>query len=221
MSTRTLGLPEPLHTYLRSISIREHLILQEIRLEASSYPQGHMQIAPEQAQLLMLLVQLIQARRTLEIGVFMGYSALAVALALPADGQIVACEISAVYGQIAQGYWRKAGVETKIDLRIKPALETLDELLASGQDKTIDFALIDGDKRGMETYYERCLSLVRPGGLIAIDNVLWYGRVADPEQQDERTLAIRQFNHKLFQDPRVDISLLPIGDGMTLARVKP
>ena len=166
-----------------------------------------------------LLVQLIGAKKTLEIGVYTGYSALAVALALPPDGQIVACDISEEYTAIARRYWQLAGVAHKIDLHIAPALETLNQLLKD-QAQTFDFAFIDADKSNYEHYYERALQLVRSGGLIAIDNVLWSGRVADPQVQDNRTQAIRALNHKLHQDQRVTISLVPIADGLTLARKK-
>ncbi len=176
-----------------------------------------MQIAPEQGQFMALLIQLIGATKTLEIGVFTGYSSLCVALALPPTGKIVACDVSEEYTAIARRYWQKAGVTDKIDLRLAPALETLDQLLASGQAETFDFAFIDADKENYDHYYERSLQLVRPGGLIAIDNVLWFGQVADPQVQDNNTLALRALNDKLHHDERVTLSLVPIGDGLTLA----
>lgn len=176
-----------------------------------------MQISPEQGQLMALLVQLMGAKKTLELGVFTGYSALAVALALPADGQVIACDVSADYTAIAQRYWQMAGVAHKIDLRLGPALETLDQLRVEGHVESFDFAFIDADKRNYDSYYEKSLQLVRPGGLIAIDNVLWSGRVADPTVQDNRTQRIRALNEKIYQDPRVSLSLLPIADGLTLA----
>ena len=164
-----------------------------------------------------LLVQLLSARKTLEVGVFTGYSALCVALALPEEGKVVACDISEEYTAIARQFWQEAGVADKIDLRIAPALETLDHLLAEGQANSFDFAFIDADKSNYGNYYERSLQLVRPGGLIAIDNVLWSGRVADPQVDDNRTAAIRAFNQHLHQDQRVSLSLVPIADGLTLA----
>jgi predicted O-methyltransferase YrrM len=176
-----------------------------------------MQISPEQGQFMALLVKLIGAKKTLEIGVFTGYSSLVVALALPADGKIVACDVSEEYTNIARRYWQQAGVEDKIDLHIAPALETLDHLLAAGEAGTFDFAFIDADKGNYENYYERSLQLIRPGGLIAIDNVLWSGKVADTEIQDNQTNKIRAVNRKLHQDSRITLSLVPIADGLTLA----
>jgi caffeoyl-CoA O-methyltransferase len=176
-----------------------------------------MQISPEQGQFMRLLIQLIGAKKTLEVGVFTGYSSLSVALALPADGKIIACDVSEEFTAIARRYWQEARVAEKIDLRLAPALETLDELLATGQAKTFDFAFIDADKENYDAYYERSLQLIRPGGLIAIDNVLWSGRIADPHIQDESTQAIRALNQKLRNDERVTLSLIPIGDGLTLA----
>ena len=218
MLNQSLGIDPQLYHYLQSVSLREPDILTQLRQETAKHPMGSMQIAPEQGQFMALLVQLIGAKKTLEVGVYTGYSALAVALALPADGQIVACDINEEYTAIARRYWQLAGVAHKIDLRIAPALTTLNQLLAQAQ--TFDFAFIDADKSNYEHYYERALQLVRPGGLIAIDNVLWSGRVADPQVQDNRTQAIRALNHKLHQDQRVTISLVPIADGLTLARKK-
>lgn len=217
MSNKTLELSDRLVEYLQSVSLRESAILTELRQETSHHPMSTMQIAPEQGQFMALLVQLMGARKTLEIGVFTGYSALVVALALPADGQVVACDVSEEFTAIARRYWEKAGVTNKIDLRLAPALETLDQMLASGQANTFDFAFIDADKSNYDNYYERALQLVRPGGLIAIDNVLWSGAVADPQIQDTRTNAIRALNQKLHEDERVTLSLLPIADGLTLA----
>ena len=218
MTTRTLGLPANLYDYLLEISIREREILTQLRQQTAQHPVGRMQIAPEQGQFMALLVQLIGAKKTLEVGVFTGYSSLIVALALPADGKVVACDISAEFTSIAQSYWQQAQVADKIDLHLAPALETLDKLLAAGEGETFDFAFIDADKSNYDNYYERSLQLIRPGGLIAIDNVLWSGRVADPAVQDNRTKKIRAFNEKLFQDQRISLSLVPIGDGLTLAR---
>ncbi|MGA7933958.1 MAG: class I SAM-dependent methyltransferase [Kovacikia sp.] len=216
MTQQTLGLDARLYDYLLSISLREPEILTQLRRETAQTPPGRMQIAPEQGQFMALLVQLIGAQKTLEVGVFTGYSALAVALALPPDGKIIACEVSQEYTAIARRYWQQAGVSDKIDLRIAPALETLDQLLSTGQAGTFDFVFIDADKSNYENYYELALQLVRSGGLIAIDNVLWSGRVADSTVQDKRTNKIRLFNQTLHQDGRVGLSLVPIGDGLTL-----
>lgn len=164
-----------------------------------------------------LLVRLMNAKKTLDIGVFTGYSALSVALALPEDGKIVACDVNEKDCVIARSYWQKANVAHKIDLRIAPALDTLDSLIADGEFGTFDFAFIDADKSNYDSYYEKSLQLIRPGGLIAIDNVLWYGRVADPKMQDKRTKRIRALNEKVRDDKRVIMSLLPIGDGLLLA----
>lgn len=217
MSKQTIGLDDRLYNYLLSVSLREPEILRQLRQETNNHPQAIMQISPEQSQFMALLVQLVGAKKTLEVGVFTGYSSLSVALALPPDGKIIACDVSEEYTAIARRYWQKAGVADKIDLRIAPALETLDRLLADGQAETFDFAFIDADKVNYEGYYERSLQLVRPGGLIAIDNVLWGGKVADSQFQDSSTLAIRALNQKLHHDERVTLSLVPIADGVTLA----
>lgn len=216
MSNKTLGLDDRLHNYLLSVSLREPAVLAQLRQETAQQPMSQMQIAPEQGQFMALLVQLMGAKKTLEVGVFTGYSSLVVALALPPDGQLIACDVSQEYTAIARRYWQQAGVSHKIDLRLAPALETLDDLLAEGQANTFDFAFIDADKSNYDNYYERALQLLRSGGLIAIDNVLWSGRVADPDVQDNRTQQIRQLNQKLRQDERVTISLVPIADGLTL-----
>ena len=218
MLKKTVGLDSPLYDYLLSVSLREPEILLQLREETASLPNARMQIAPEQGQFMALLVQLLGATKTLEIGVFTGYSSLCVALALPPNGKIVACDVSEEYTAVARSYWEAAGVAHKIDLRVAPALETLDELLAAGQAETFDFSFIDADKGNYEGYYERSLQLVRPGGLIAVDNVLWSGRVADPQNQDSSTKTIRAFNEKLHHDERVTLSLVPIADGLTLAR---
>jgi predicted O-methyltransferase YrrM len=217
MPNKNLGLSDSLADYLRSVSLREPEILTKLRQETASQPMSQMQIAPEQGQFMALLVQLIGAKKTLEVGVFTGYSSLAVALALPADGRIIACDVSEEYTSIARRYWQAAGVAEKIELCIAPALDTLDHLLATGQEGTFDFAFIDADKGNYDGYYERSLQLVRTGGLIAIDNVLWSGKVADDEIQDNQTCKIRQLNQKLHDDPRVQISMVPIADGLTLA----
>ena len=217
MSKQTIGLDDRLYNYLLSVSLREPEILRQLRQETNNHPQAIMQISPEQSQFMALLVQLVGAKKTLEVGVFTGYSSLSVALALPPDGKIIACDVSEEYTAIARRYWQKAGVADKIDLRIAPALETLDRLLADGQAQTFDFAFIDADKVNYEGYYERSLQLVRPGGLIAIDNVLWGGKVADSQFQNSSTLAIRALNQKLHHDERIILSLVPIADGLTLA----
>jgi caffeoyl-CoA O-methyltransferase len=177
-----------------------------------------MQIAPEQGQFMQLLVELIGAKKTLEVGVFTGYSSLAVALALPPDGKVIACDISEQFTSIAREYWKEAGVANKIELNLAPAVKTLERLVAEGQQGTFDFAFIDADKANYDRYYESSLVLLRRGGLIAIDNVLWHSRVIDPSTNDEDTIAIRAINEKLHTDERVTLSLIPIGDGLTLAR---
>ncbi|MEG4085337.1 class I SAM-dependent methyltransferase [Microcoleus sp. POL10_C6] len=217
MANSTLGLEPQLYDYLLSISLREPDILASLREETAKHPMAQMQIAPEQGQFMELMVQLMGATKTLEIGVFTGYSSLCVALALPSNGQIIACDVSEEYTAIARRYWEAAGVANKISLQLGPAINTLDKLIAEGQAGTFDFAFIDADKENYEAYFERSLQLVRNGGLIVIDNVLWSGRVADPQVQDESTLAIRTFNDKLRNDPRVTLSVVPIADGLTLA----
>lgn len=217
MSDRTLNLDDALYQYLLDVSLREHPVLTELRAVTHQHPLARMQISPEQGQFMALLVKLIGARRALEIGVFTGYSALAVALALPQDGCIVACDVSQEYTDVARIYWDKAGVAAKIDLRLAPAIDTLDRLIAAGETGRFDFAFIDADKTSYDAYYERCLTLLRQGGLIAIDNVLWGGRVAHPAEDDD-TAAIQTLNRKLQGDARIDLSMLPISDGLTLAR---
>ncbi|MBD2069477.1 class I SAM-dependent methyltransferase [Leptolyngbya sp. FACHB-671] len=221
MTNKSLNLGDRLYDYLLAVSLREPEILLKLREETARHPMSQMQIAPEQGQFMALLVQLMGATKTLEVGVFTGYSALSVALALPENGQVVACDVSEEFTAIARRYWEMAGVADRIDLRIAPAVETLDQLLAEGQAKTFDFAFIDADKSNYETYYERALQLVRPGGLILIDNVLWSGRVADGQVQDTRTEAIRAFNRKLHEDQRVTLSMVAIADGLTLALKRP
>src|SRR4029079_8520347 len=193
-------------------------VLKALRDETREHPRAGMQISPEQGQLMQLLVQLMQARKYLEIGVFTGYSSLAVALALPADGRIVACDVSEEWTAIARRYWKKAGVEKKIDLRLGPALVTLDGLIAAGESGLYDFAFIDADKGNYLGYYERCLKLVRTGGIIASDNALWSGEVANPANQKPDTVSLREYNERLHRDERIDLALLAIGDGLTLAR---
>jgi predicted O-methyltransferase YrrM len=218
MSARTLNIDARLYDYLLTVSVREPRALTDLREETSRLPNADMQISPEQGQLLRLLVELIGARRCLEVGVFTGYSSTCVALALPEGGKLVACDVSAEYTAIARRHWRVAGVEDRIDLRLAPALATLDALIAAGDGGSFDFAFIDADKENYAGYYERCLELLRPGGLLAIDNVLWAGSVADPSNQTASTRAIRALNQRLHADERVTISLVPIGDGLFLAR---
>ena len=218
MSARTLGLDPKLYDYLLAVSVREPPVLAALREETSKLPGAGMQISPEQGQFMRLLIELLGAQRTLEVGVYTGYSSICVALALPEDGQLVACDVSAEYTAIARRYWQQAGVEGRIRLELGPALETLDRLVASGAGGSFDFAFIDADKDNYLAYYERALILLRRGGLIAIDNVLWGGSVADPEDQKPSTLAIRALNARLRDDERVSASLVPIGDGLFLAR---
>jgi caffeoyl-CoA O-methyltransferase len=218
MSNRTIALTDPLYEYLLSASLREHPLLAELRAEAATRPEVQLQIAPEQGQFMALLVRLLGARRCLEIGVFTGYSSLVTALALPDDGRIVACDVSEEWTAIARDYWRRAGVEHKVELRLAPALDTLDTLLADGGAGTFDFAFLDADKKNDPAYYERMYPLLRSGGLLAIDNTLWSGRLLDPRERDPETQSIRRLNEQLLGDTRVDLSLLPLGDGLTLVR---
>lgn len=216
---RTIQLTDRLYNYILSVSLREPEVLQRLRQETAQLPMAMMQIAPDQGQFIALLVKLINAKRTLELGVFTGYSALWVALALPEDGQVVACDHNSEWTAIAQRYWQEAGVAHKIDLRLAPALETLETLMQSGQAGTFDFAFIDADKRNYPHYYEHCLTLLKPGGLIAIDNVLRKGSVLNERfLQDKATQTIDELNQQLTQDERVDLSLVTIGDGLTLLR---
>jgi predicted O-methyltransferase YrrM len=218
VSNKTISVDAALYDYLLAVSLREAPVLRRLRDRTLRLPQAHMQISPEQGQFLALLVRLTGARRILEIGTFTGYSALAMALALPEEGGIVACDISEDWTRIAREAWVEAGVGERIDLRLAPALETLDALLAAGEAGRFDFAFIDADKENYQAYYERSLALVRGGGLIAVDNVLWNGSVIDPAKTDPDTEAIRAFNAALAADARIDLSLVPIGDGLTLAR---
>jgi predicted O-methyltransferase YrrM len=220
LSRTVTPVTETLADYVRAVTLREPEVLRRLRDETSVLPRAQMQIPPEQGQFMSLLMRLLGARKTIELGVFTGYSTLSVALALPADGRIVACDVSEEYTSIARRYWKEAGVADKIDLRLAPGLETLDALLAAGEAGTFDFAFIDADKANYQNYYDRALQLVRRGGVIAIDNVLWHERVIDPAIDDEDTVAIRAFNQRLHADERVWISMVTIGDGLTLAMKK-
>ncbi|GMV58874.1 MAG: O-methyltransferase [Betaproteobacteria bacterium] len=217
MTRQTLPLDDSLYEYLLANSLREHPELAALREATRTHPRASMQIAPEQGQLMALLVKLLGARRTIEIGVFTGYSALAVALALPDDGRILACDISDEYTRVAREYWQRAGVAHKIELVLAPAAQTLAARIAAGEAGTYDFAFIDADKTGYDGYYEQCLQLLRAGGLIAIDNVLRGGAVARPADSDD-TRALQALNAKLHRDERIDLALAPIADGLTLAR---
>ena len=218
MSNRTIPITDALYDYLVRVTVREPELLVRLRRETASMRGSGMQIAPEQGQLMTLLVELIGARRALEIGTYTGYSSLCVAAALPDDGRLIACDVSDEYTQVARRYWQEAKVAHKIELRLAPALQTLDALLAEGAAESFDFAFIDADKEGYDAYYERSLRLLRRGGLIAVDNALWDGSVADPSIDDAGTRAIRALNQKVAGDARVTMSLVPIGDGLLLAR---
>jgi predicted O-methyltransferase YrrM len=217
VSNKTFTMSDTLTAYMQKVSLREPDVLTRLREETSQQSMAMMQIAPEQGQFMQLLVKALGIRRAIEVGVFTGYSALCVALAMPDDGRIVACDVSTEWTDIARRYWKDAGVDHKIELRIAPAVETLDTLIGEQLENKFDFAFIDADKAGYKDYYERALVLIRPGVLIAIDNTLWNGNVADESNQTESTQAIRDLNRHIHADERVDISLLPIGDGLTLA----
>lgn len=217
MSTKSFFLDDRLYEYLLSVSLRDDPVARRLREETAVLPQSNMQIAPEQAQFLALIVHLIGARRTLDVGVFTGYSSLAVARALPPDGRVLALDVNEEWTSIARRYWDEAGVSKKVDLRLAPALETLDALIEAEGAGGFDFAFIDADKENYRQYYERCLTLLRPGGVVAVDNVLWSGSVADPSDNDPDTESIRAFNRALHDDERVHLSLIPIADGLTLA----
>ena len=206
--------------YIRAVTLRELPLLARLRDETASNPQAGMQVSPEQGQFLAFLTRLIQARKTLEIGVFTGYSSTSVALALPDDGQLIACDVNEEWTSVARRYWQEAGVASKIQLNLRPALETLRESLAKGDRGTFDMAFIDADKGNYQAYFDAALELVRPGGLIVVDNVLWHARVIDPDVQDESTAAIRAFNQRIHTDERVWLTLVPIGDGLMLAQKK-
>ncbi|MCG5515634.1 MULTISPECIES: O-methyltransferase [Ectothiorhodospira] len=218
MSNLTTPMDERLQAYMRSVTLREPALYRCLREETAHMPEHNLQVAPEQGQFLGLLVELLGARRILEIGTFTGYSALWMAGAMPEDGELVCCDISEEWTAIARRYWAEAGLADRIDLRLAPALDTLDGLLADGQAGHFDLAFIDADKANYVNYYRRCLRLMRPGGVVCLDNTLWGGRVADPNDHEPDTESIRAFNALAHEDPNVTLSLLPIGDGLTLAR---
>jgi predicted O-methyltransferase YrrM len=218
VSNRTISLDDRLYEYLLQVSLREPDVLRRLRRETLAMPQASMQISPEQGQFMALLVKLQGARKIFEIGTFTGYSALVMALALPPGGRILTCDVSREWTAVAARYWAEAGVGGRIELRLAPALETTRALLDAGEGLTFDFAFIDADKENYLAYYEAALDLIRPGGLIVVDNTLWDGRVVDPSVRDVDTQAIRAFNKRLKDDLRIDLSLVPIGDGLTLAR---
>ena len=218
MANRSSFLPDNISGYIEQTTLREHPVMRELRELTAAHAQARMQTGADQVQFLQLLVRLIRAKRCIEVGVFTGYSALGVALALPADGSIVACDISDEFTVIGRPFWQRAGVQKKIDLRLQPAVQTLNGLIDAGQSGKFDFAYIDADKTGYDSYYECCLTLLRPNGVIAIDNVLWGGSVADPKEADADTAALRALNEKIGRDERVDASLLSIGDGLMIVR---
>jgi len=217
MAKRSL-LPDAIERYVAEAAARETPVQQRLRAETARLPEANMQIGQDQAALMSLLVHLTSARRALEVGVFTGFSALAVASALPENGKLIACDVSEEWTRIARRYWQEAGVSDKIDLRLGPAMETLNTLLREGAADSFDFAFIDADKESYDAYYEACLALIRPGGLIAVDNVLWSGKVADPAVHDTETEAIRALNAKIRDDGRVEACLLTVGDGLMLVR---
>jgi predicted O-methyltransferase YrrM len=217
MARRSLDLDDRLYDYLVQFGTRESDLLKDLRSETAKLPAAGMQIGPEQGAFMSLLVELIGAKRALEIGTFTGYSSLCIAGALPSDGKLICCDVSEEYTSIARDYWRRAGLESKIELRLGPAVATLDALIETDAPE-FDFVFIDADKTNYSNYYDRAIRLVRPGGLIAIDNVLWGGYVADPKENDEDTKAIRAVNELVRHDERVTLALAPIGDGLTLAR---
>ncbi len=214
---KTITFTSELYQYLLEHNLDEHPVQLQLREHTATLESSSLQIAAEQAAFMRLLVKMLGARKTLEIGVFTGYSALTVALELPEDGRIIACDINEEWTSIAREFWRRAGADGKIDLRIAPAIETLDQLIRDGENGSFDFAFIDADKASYPDYYERCLTLLRPGGLIAIDNTLWAGKLVDPTLNDPDTQAIRRINREVFEDSRVISALVNIGDGMLLA----
>ncbi len=220
MSNKTLKLNAKLHEYLLSLSLSETKAQQSLRTETAKLDSAAMQISPEQGQFMSLLIELMQAKFVLEIGTFTGYSALCMALALPENGRLITCDHDHRWIEMAQAHWQQDQVAHKIQFKLGSALKSLDELIEAGEENTFDFAFIDADKGRYDHYYERCLRLVRSGGLIVLDNVLWGGAVADPNDQDETTLSIRKINSKLKADSRIKLSMIPIGDGLSLALKK-
>jgi caffeoyl-CoA O-methyltransferase len=218
MSASTIVVTPELRSYLLQNSLRDTDLLARLREETQALPMGRMQICPEQGQFMALLMELLGARKTLEVGTFTGYSALVVALALPPDGRVVACDVSEEWTRIARRYWEEAGVAHKIDLHLGPGVDTLQALIDEGGVGTFDFVFLDADKVSYPTYYEQAVQLLRPGGLLAVDNALWGGRVADPTVTDDDTEGIRRITRTIHSDPRVTPSLLPLGDGLLLAR---
>ena len=218
MSSSNAYIDPDLYDYILSTTLRDDPLLSDLREETARMSEGGMQISADQGQLMAMLVKLSGATKAIEVGVFTGYSSLCVARALPEDGRLVACDVSVEYTDIARRYWERAGVAAKIDLRIGPASDTLDELISGGGTGTFDFAFIDADKGNYPRYYDSCLQLLRSGGLLLVDNALWGGRVADPERTDDITSVLREMNGKAARDARVEVSLLPIGDGVLLAR---
>lgn len=218
MSTRSLGIDDKLYKYMLDHSLREPEVMQRLRKVTARHPMSMMQISPEQGQFMQMLIKLTGAKKCIEIGTFTGYSALAVALALPKNGKIVACDISDEYTQIGIPFWEEAGVAGKIDLRIGPAKKTLNKMIKDGEGESYDFVFIDADKLGYPDYYTRCMKLLRPGGLIAVDNVFMQGGVADGRKRSENVVAMRAFNKQLKADKRIELSMLPVGDGLSLVR---
>jgi predicted O-methyltransferase YrrM len=218
MTSKSIGLPDDVYDYVLAHGVREPAILARLREETAAHPMAQMQIEPLQGAIFRLLVELLDARSYVEVGTFTGYSSLAVALAMPADGRLVCCDVSEEYTSVARRYWAEAGVADRVDLRIGPGIDSLDALLAEGRENTFDLAFIDADKKSYPDYYERCVRLVRPGGVVALDNVLWGGEIADMAKQDRDTLALRAVNALVRDDERVTEVMLPVADGMTLAR---
>ncbi len=216
MSNRTLSIDDRIYDYLCDVSINESELLRQLREETAEIEYSVMQISPEQGQFMSLLIKLMGAKRAIEIGTFTGYSSICIASAMPEDGKLICCDISPQWTDIAETYWVLAELENKIDLYTQPAEQTLQMLLDDGAEKSFDFVFIDADKQNYLVYYEMALDLLRKGGMIAVDNTLWSGAVADPENTEAGTRAIRRFNEMLKDDDRVSQSLLTIGDGLTL-----